>query len=589
MNQWYLMTKKADFQRIAKQYGIDQVTARIIRNRDNVTDEQIEQYLEGDISQLPEPEQMKYVSEAAAIIEKKIKAGKKIRVIGDYDVDGICATYILYRGLTLCGAYVDTVLPDRVKDGYGLHNGMIEDAVRDEIDTIITCDNGIAAMEEIKNAKARKLTFIVTDHHEVPYEENEDGTRTYILPEADVVVDPKREECVDGFKEICGAYVALKVIFALFNRLGMGEEYRKELLVIAGIATVCDVMELRNENRILVRYALKMMKESGNRGLMALLEVNGIDKGEITAYQIGFVIGPCINACGRLENATLALELLKATDEKSAVSGAARLKEMNDTRKELTQDGIRQAVSKIENEGYLQDKILVIYLEQVQESIAGIIAGKIRETYERPVFILTRTENGVKGSARSVAAYSLYDEMTRCKSFFTQYGGHRMAAGLSMQEKDIDEFRRTINKNCRLNEAEFEEKVMIDAAMPISYVTESLISEFKCLEPFGNGNEKPVFAQKNIRFLSEKRMGKNRDMARFLVSDESKKRYTAILFQNLDRFESLVKEKYGEEILQQLSDGLGKEQEIYLDILYYPAVNQYMGNTTLQFIIQDFK
>lgn len=593
MAKWFMAAKKADFRSIAEKFHIDPVISRIIRNRDMVTDEEIRLFLQGNLEDLHDPEMLKDAKKAASILKEKIGQGKKIRIIGDYDVDGICATYILQKGLAVCGANVDAVIPHRMKDGYGINEVLVEQAIENGTDTILTCDNGIAAKEALEFGKGKGLTCIVTDHHEVPYDEIEDD-KVYVLPDVDAIVDPKQEDCPYPFKAICGAVVAYKLIQIMLKECGVDrmrvEQTCRELLELAGIATICDIMPLADENRMIVKTALEYLKDSRNPGLKALISVNELEPSKITSFSIGFVLGPCINATGRLDTAQLALELLQAETFEEAVPLATTLKEYNVNRKEMTEKGVEEATALLGSGIYDGDKVLVLYLPDVHESLAGIIAGRIREKTGKPTFVLTKGEEGVKGSARSIETYSVYEEMTKCSHLFTKYGGHKMAAGLSMKEENVDTFRRTINGNCRLTEEDFEEKILIDVPMPMSYVTHGLIEQLSLLEPFGNGNEKPVFAQKNVTFLKGIKMGKNHNMARFEVTDEQGRRFTLVMFRGLEKFEAYVEQKYGSGTVEKLfSDGGVFADALVMDIIYYPALNEFRGKTTIQFQLQDYK
>ncbi len=593
MAKWFMAAKKADFKSIAEKFHIDPVISRIIRNRDIITEEEIRLFLQGNLSDLHEPKELKDAWKAAEILKEKIGLQKKIRIIGDYDVDGICATYILYKGLSVCGAKVDAFIPHRMKDGYGINELLIEQAISDEVDTILTCDNGIAAKEVLEKGKEQGLTCIVTDHHEVPFEER-DGKKHYILPKVDAVVDPKQEECTYPFSAICGAVVAYKLIQILFEVMQLTPELvkrsQRELLELAGIATVCDIMPLIDENRVIVKKALEYLKDSQNPGLKALISVNELDPLKLTSFSIGFVLGPCINATGRLDTAQLALELLQAKSLEEAMPIASMLKEYNVNRKEMTEQGVEKAMEMLDSGVYDKDRVLILYLPDVHESLAGIIAGRVRERSGKPTFILTKAEEGVKGSARSIENYSVYEEMTKCSHLFTKFGGHKMAAGLSMEEKDIDTFRLLMNQNCTLTEEDFEEKILIDVPMPMEYVTFSLIHQLSVLEPFGNGNEKPIFAQKNIEFCKGSKMGKKQNMARFTVRDENGASYELVLFRGLEKFIAYVDEKFGAGSTDHLFSGEGiKDKSLVMDIIYYPSINEFRGKNTLQFQLQDYK
>lgn len=625
MAKWFVAAKKADFYGIGQRFHISPVLARIIRNRDIEGEEQIEKYLHGSIDRMYDPALLKGSGMAALLLEQKIKEKKPVRVIGDYDADGICSAYILKKGLQTCGAVVDTAIPHRIKDGYGLNEHLVEEAYRDGIDTIVTCDNGIAAAPQIALAKQYGMTVIVTDHHEIPYEETVDpksgkAERRYILPPADVVIDPKQEGDLYPFREICGAMVAFKLMQILFARLGLpgitagncgqtgqagagrqtgtaGEDGKAgqkgvldELLEFAAFATICDVMPLRDENRIVVKQGLALMKQTQNIGLHALMEVNQICPwidGKLSAFHIGFVLGPCLNASGRLDSAKQALELLESRTRESAVAQAAFLKQLNDSRKELTEKFVEEAAEMIEAGPLKEDRVLVVFLPDCHESIAGIIAGRIRERYYKPVFVLTRGEEGVKGSARSIEGYHIYEEMTKCRRFFTKYGGHKMAAGLSMREEDVEAFRREINRICTLTEDDLQERVHIDVPLPVSHVSFDFVEELELLEPFGTGNEKPVFAQKDLLFLSARVLGKTGNVVKFTVQDDAGKRWEMMLFHGKEDFEGCAVKKYGQAALDALYEG--KSAGLLFDVVYYPGVNTWQGNTKLQLVLQKYR
>lgn len=586
MAKWFVSAKKADFNGIGEKYHISPVLARIIRNRDVIEDCQIEKYLRGTLEDVYDGRLLKDMDKAVQILWTKIQERKKIRVIGDYDVDGICATYILKKGLSLCGAKVDTVIPHRVKDGYGINEQLIKEAFEDGVDTIVTCDNGIAAEEQIAYAVSLGITCIVTDHHEVPYE-IVDGVKKYRLPPAEAIIDPKQEECHYPYKNICGGVVAWKVVCELWSRITVSEEERREVLEFAGIATVCDVMELLDENRIVVKEALKSMRNSANIGLKALIRVHDIKPETLSAYHLGFVLGPCFNATGRLDTAERTLELLECRNPREAILIASELKQLNESRKEMTEKGVEDAIDEIEKEQLDKDLVMVVYLPRCHESLAGIIAGRIREKYYKPVFILTKAEECVKGSGRSIEGYSMYEEMNKCKNLFIKFGGHKLAAGLSLEEKNIDIFRRTLNQNCTLTPEDMKEKILIDVPMPLSYVTRDFLKELELLEPFGTGNPKPVFAQKDVNFLSMTIMGKNRNMARFSVEDEQANRFTMVCFRNLDKFLDEVEKKHGMDKLQLLK-APQKNSGIKMNVIYYPSLNEYMGRQEIQYVMQNW-
>ena len=571
MEKWVVSAKKADFQGISNRFGVDPVIARLIRNREYITDEEIDRYLHGKIRNLHSWKQLKGIEDLLNILIQKIKQKKKIRIIGDYDIDGVCSTYILLQGLKTANALVDVDIPDRMKDGYGISKELIERAYEKGIDTIITCDNGISAIEQIAFAKEKNMTVLVTDHHEIPYEEKEDGSIQRFLPNADAIVNPKQEGCPYPFKEICGAMVAFKVVWGLFEKMQISFSEIEKLIPFATIATVGDVMDLVDENRILVKEGLRRIQNTDNEGLKALIRVNNLENREITAYHIGFVLGPCINASGRLSTAKRALELLLSKDTKEASVLVEDLKELNDSRKDMTVKGVEKAVEIIENTELKEDRVLVVYLPECHESLAGIIAGRIRERYTKPVFVLTKGEEGVKGSGRSIEAYHMFQEMVKCKELLTKFGGHPMAAGLSMKEENIEKFRRKLNENCTLTDEDMIEKVVIDVPMPMSYVTIPLIRQLGQLEPFGKGNTKPVFAQKDIRFSKCRVLGKNRNVVKMTAQDGFGFSVECVWFGDGDEFAERLKEK-----------------ELW-DVIYYPSVNSFQGRENIEMIIQNIR
>lgn len=595
MAKWMVAAKKADFDAIANKYHITPVLARIMRNRDIVGDEEIERFLHGGLEDLHSPFLMKDMERAAELILGKIREEKPIRIIGDYDVDGICATYIFLTGIRALFGRVDTVIPHRIKDGYGLNESLIEDAGKDGIDTIITCDNGIAAAVPIQKAKQMGMTVVVTDHHEVPFEETQEG-RKYLLPEADAVVDPKQQACAYPFKQICGAVVAAKLVQSMLLMDGFQEKYAAayrelmdELLTFGALATVCDVMELRDENRIIVKTGLSLMAKTKNLGLKALLMVNGIEDKELSPYHAGFIIGPCMNATGRLDTAKRALALFEEKDWKNAVTIAGDLKSLNDSRKQMTEAGVKEAIAWVEEAKESEDRVLVVYLPDCHESLAGIIAGKVREKYGKPAFVLTKGEEGVKGSGRSIEAYNMYEEMTACKELFTRYGGHKMAAGLSLRgEEDVEAFRKALNENCRLTEEDFEEIVHIDVPMPLAYADRNFIKELSLLEPFGVGNPKPLFARKDISLLSGRKMGKNRNVGKYKIADENGICYEMIYFGDLEDFDNFLQERWGAQAVKKLYESGVPSGEVVIGMAYYPDLNYFAGRETVQIVMQHY-
>lgn len=592
MAKWMVAAKKADFNQIARDYGITPVLARIMRNRDITEEEDIRKFLRGDLTDLHNPFLLKDMEQAVSVLLEKIEKGASIRIIGDYDVDGICATYILLRGLKVLGAKADRVIPHRMKDGYGLNDNLIEDAHKEGINTIVTCDNGIAAAPQIAMANAFGMTVVVTDHHEVPYEETE-GIRNYVLPPAAAVIDPKQTDCTYPFPFICGAVVAMKLILALSERSGRSKEetnhLRDELLPFAALATVCDVMELRDENRIIVKYGLQMMAETDNMGLKALLQATGIEQKEVTPYHAGFILGPCLNATGRLDTASRALSLFETTKWQEAVSIAADLKTLNDSRKKMTEDGVKQAILQVEESDLKNDRVLVVYLPDCHESLAGIIAGKVREKFGKPAFVLTDGEEGIKGSGRSIEAYSMYEEMNGCKELFTRYGGHKMAAGLSMAgQEQMQLFREKINENCTLREEDFEEIIHIDVPMPLAYVSKDFIKELSLLEPFGVGNKKPLFAQKNVKLLSGRIMGKNQNVGKYTIADEAGRTYEMIYFGDMEKWKAFLEEKFGPENVDAVYGGRKPSDDMLFTLAYYPDLNYFGGRESVQIVMQYY-
>lgn len=569
MEKWMVYNKKADFQKIGSEFGIDPVIARLIRNRDIQDMKEIRSYLYGTLAEIPSPWKMKDMERAVQILQKKITQKKKIRIIGDYDIDGVTATCILLKGLKRLNANVDTYIPDRVKDGYGMHEQLIDKALEDGIDTILTCDNGIAAAAEIEYAKKEGLTVIVTDHHDIPFRDTEDG-RIWIIPKADAVVNPKQNDCLYPNKNICGAVVAWKLIWALYERLGIDSDEIWDFLELAAIATVGDVMDLQGENRIIVKEGLKKLSSTSFEGLKALICVNNLEGAEITAYHVGFVIGPCINASGRLDTAARSLELLLADNMEDAMKLADDLYDLNQSRKAMTEQGKEQAIQSIEENNLGKDRVLVVYLPDCHESLAGIIAGRIREAYNKPVFVLTKGADGVKGSGRSIEAYSMYEELVKCSDLLTQFGGHPMAAGLSMEEKNVEFFRRRLNDNCTLTEQELIPKIMIDVPMPISYLSKKLTEQLKVLEPFGKGNSKPLFAQKNLRAVGIRVFGRNRNVAKMLLIDENGIKMDAVYFGEAQEFVDFV------------------QAHDTISVTYYPEINVFQGRENLQAVIKNY-
>ena len=562
--------KHADFKEIGERFGIDQVTARIIRNRDVIGEEAIEKYLHGSRKDFYSPWLLKDMEKAVAILQEKITNKNKIRIIGDYDIDGVMSTYILLVSLRGLGADADMVIPNRIMDGYGINEHLIEQAWEDKRDTIITCDNGIAAATQIQKAKDLGMTVIVTDHHEVPFEETENG-RTEILPPADAVVNPKQKDCGYPFSGLCGAVVAMKVMEALYEKMAPEVDLVDRMLPFAGIATIGDVMDLKDENRILVKEGLQRLHHTTNLGLQELIRVNGLEPENISPYHIGFVLGPCLNASGRLDTAKRALKLLLAETREEAAVLAGDLKNLNESRKEMTAQGVEKAIEQVESTSMMEDTVLVVFLPECHESLAGIIAGRLRERYHKPSFVLTRGEEGVKGSGRSIEAYSMYEKLCECKEYLTKFGGHPMAAGLSLEEENVETFRRKLNERSGLSQEDLVEKVSIDVPMPIHYIRKDLVRELSLLEPFGKGNEKPLFAQKNLWISQLRVFGKNRNVVKMRLTDENGYPMDGVYFGDGDSF---------------AEEARGKQK---IAIVYYPDINVYQGRESLQVIIRHYQ
>lgn len=586
MERWVLLRKGADFEAIGKKYQISPRLACLIRNRDVIGEEAVDRYLNGTISDLYDGMLMKDMDKAIDILQEKILEDKKIRVIGDYDIDGVNATYILLEGLERLGADVDSDIPDRISDGYGLNRHLVERAYEAGVDTLITCDNGIAAADEIAYGKEMGMTVIVTDHHEVPFDE-QDGEKRYRIPPADAVMDPKQPDCLYPFKGLCGAAVAYKLMEALWESMGNDSADLDDLIENVAIATIGDVMDLEDENRIFVKEGLQMLRRTKNPGLKALIECTGIDKNSLNSYHIGFVLGPCINASGRLDTAKRALELLRAGTQKEADILAGDLKALNDSRKDMTEEAVKQAEEQVETTTISKDKVLVVYLPDCHESLAGIVAGRIRENYYKPVFVLTDAEEGVKGSGRSIDGYHMYEELNKCKELLTKFGGHRLAAGLSLPKENVGKFREMLNKNCTLTEEEMKEKVTIDMEMPFGCVTEGLVKELELLEPFGKGNTKPVFAARDVTLLGARILGKNRNVLKLQVQDVNGCRIEAMLFHHADDFLSKLEEQYGKTEVDALLKGRGRQ--IRISMTYYPDINEYMGKKTPQIVVTHYR
>lgn len=596
VEKWYLTCKKVDFDELGKHMNVDPLLIRILANRDLLKEEDMNKFLFGTMKDVHAPSLLKDMDKAVSLIREAIIKKKKIRIIGDYDVDGICSGYILKKGLTYAGGEVDVVIPHRMKDGYGLNVDLIQQAIQDGIQVLITCDNGISAMEAIHQAKEAGITVVVTDHHEVVRDES--GTQ--MLPCADAVVDPKQDGCFYPFKEICGAFVAYKLIDSLLGLNGNALNYKdngpvvlnEELIQAAAMATVCDVMPLLDENRILVKRGLELLRSRPIKGIEALMMENNLEREALSSYHIGFILGPCLNASGRLDAATKGLELMLCENANEASRRAFELKELNEERKQMTLSGVTDGEKYIEEHNLNQDKVLVIFLPDCHESLAGIIAGRIREKYEKPVLVVTRGAEGLKGSARSIDAYSIYEGLCGCKEYLTKFGGHRLAAGFSLEEDNLKIFRQTINAQCTLTDEDFVRKVKIDAAMPFSYATVNLVKQLECLEPFGVSNPKPLFARKNVILLKAMRFGQVKQYAKYTVLDEDNKEVELTLFSQVEEFESFLKNRFGETSflnLYKCSYGNKKpEESIRISVAYQVGINRYQGRESVQFFLKNY-
>lgn len=586
MERWVLLRKGADFKSISRKFHISPYLAVLVRNRGIIGDQAIQDYLYGTIADLYDGMLMKDMDKAVEILLEKIREGARIRIIGDYDIDGVNATYILMEGLRGLGAVVDIDIPDRMTDGYGINQNLIDRAKEAGADTIITCDNGIAAAEEIAYGKSLGMTIVVTDHHEIPYRE-ENGEKKYVLPPADAVVDPKRADCLYPFKGLCGAAVAYKLMEALYEASGKDSADIDYLMEEVAIATVGDVMDLTGENRVFVRQGLEMLQSTSNLGLKALMECTKIDPARISSYHIGFVMGPCMNASGRLDTAKRALELLDAGTKAEADILAGDLKALNDSRKDMTEDAVKQAMELVEQTAAGRDKVLVLYLPKCHESLAGIVAGRIREYYYKPVFVLTDSGEEVKGSGRSIEAYHMYEELNKCSTLLTRFGGHKLAAGLSLPRKNVERFRQGINAVCTLKEEDMQEKVSIDMELPFAQVTEEFIKELELLEPFGKGNPKPVFAQRQVEVLAARLIGKKRNMLRMQVRDSYGTSMGAVYFGDALAYLDEVERHYGAEVKRDFFAGAC--QRIRMSVTYYPGINEYMGEKRVQITLTHYQ
>lgn len=584
--KWLLRNKKVDLKAMSEKYKISQLLCKLMVNRDIIDENIINSYINPVYKYLHSPKTMKDVVIAVDIIKRKIQENKKIRIIGDYDVDGIISVFILYTALKKCGANVDYEIPDRIKDGYGINENIVKVAYDEGVDTIITCDNGISAIDQIQYAKDLGLTVIVTDHHDVPFIE-EDGVRTFLSSQADAIINPKQIECEYKFKSICGAGVAFKLMEALYEEIGMDKEECYKLIEFVAIATVCDVVDLIDENRIFVKNGLEMLNNSKNIGINALKKACGLEDKEITAYHLGFVIGPCLNASGRLDSAKKGLELLLMEDDEEAKNLAQEIVDLNDARKNMTKEGVDRAINIIDSTDINNDKILVVYIPDIHESLAGIVAGRVKEKYNKPTIILTKSEEGVKGSARSIEEYNMFEGLLACKELLDKFGGHPMAAGLSLQEDKVDELRKALNNKCELTDEDLTRKIMIDSSLPLEYLNLHLIEELNVLEPFGKGNAKPVFGVKDAKITKAMLLGKDKNVLKLKLLTNNNITIDAMIFNDLENFESKIIEKYGNEGLDNLYNK--SNNNIPMDFTFYPSINEWNGNKSIQIVVNGIR
>ncbi|PYG87417.1 single-stranded-DNA-specific exonuclease [Ruminiclostridium sufflavum DSM 19573] len=586
MEKWILKNPKNDFNKMSRSLGVSELICRILTNRGIRDYDTAKRFIKPDMEELFDGRAMKDLEKGVLIIKDKIDSGKRIRIIGDYDVDGVISTYILFKALTACGAKADYVIPHRIFDGYGINNGIIETAKKDGIDTIITCDNGISAIEQISFAKKEGLTVIVTDHHDVPFTEDDSSNRIQAAPDADAVIDMKQADCKYPFKLLCGAGVAFKFIQVLYREMNIPEKEETAFYEFLAIATVCDVVDLTGENRILVKNGLRAISNTGNIGLNALMEQTGIKGKEIGVYHLGFIIGPCINASGRLDCAIKGLELLLCTDSGEAARRARELYCLNTERKNMTLAGVEEAVAAIENSSLKNDRVLVVYRPDIHESIAGIIAGKIRERYNAPAFILTDGESCVKGSGRSIDAYNMFEELQKCKELLTRFGGHPLAAGFSLEPCNVEALRMQLNNYSALTEDDLIQKVYIDAQIPVSAVNLATAEALKILEPYGKGNSKPVFADKNISVKRAAVLGANKNVLKLRLLSEGKY-IDCIYFGDIQEFDDYLKERFGEEEVSSMYSG--QKNNIRLDLTFNIDVNEYNGYRNAQLILLNYR
>lgn len=585
--RWFIKNRKADYKSMSLKYGISELMSKLIINRDIFEDEIIKSYVTPEFNKLHNPREMKDLELAVNILKEKIITNKKIRIIGDYDVDGVISVYMLYTALKKCNANVDYEIPDRIKDGYGINEKIIKEAKDDGVDTILTCDNGISAIDQIKYAKELGLTVIVTDHHDIPFVEDENNKKIFLQSDADAILNPKQKDCNYKFKSLCGAGVAFKLIEVLYEEFNIDKEECYKLIEFLAIATVCDVVDLIDENRIFVKKGLEKINNTSNLGLGELIRENEIQDKTISVYHLGFIIGPCINASGRLDNAKKGLRLLLADEEDEAVHLAKELVKLNAERKDMTMKGVEDAIEIIEGTEIINDKVLVVYLPHIHESLAGIIAGRIRERYNAPTLILTNGEEFAKGSGRSIEEYNMFEKLLECKELLEKFGGHPMAAGLSIKEENIDKLRKKLNENAMLKDEDLIKKIKIDCVLPLDQINFSVIEDLEKLEPFGKGNEKALFGIKDVNVIKAQILGKNRNVLKLKLKSNGDKIFDGIYFGDIEEFEQIVCDKYNKEELSKLYDGIFND--VKLDFVFYPNVNEYNGNVSIQIVIQNYR
>lgn len=574
---------------IAHKAGISETLCTILVNRDIYNLKEIENFLNPNLEKLYNPLLMKDMDKGTEIIKKAIVDKKKIAVYGDYDADGVTSTTILYTALKECKANVIYYIPDREKEGYGMCTDRVEKLKQDGVEVIITCDNGIAALDQVERAKELGMTVVITDHHELPFIEAENGEREYVVPKADAIVNPKQTDCYYPFKMLCGAGIAFKFSKLLYEKLNMNPNKYKDLLEFAAIGTICDVVDLKDENRIIAKLGLKSINNTKNLGLRALIKETSLNEKNITSYNIGFIIGPCINATGRLDTAALSVELFLCKDIKRAENLAKQLRNLNLQRQEITMEGVEEITNTIENSTLKDDKVLVIYKDNIHESIAGIVSGRIKDAYNRPTIVLTKGKDMPKGSGRSIDGYNLFEELMKCKEYIHKFGGHPMAAGLTIKEENIDKLRKVLNEKCILKDEDFVPKIRIDKRLPLKYISLDLIDNLQCLEPFGKGNSSPILAEKNIKVEGIRVLGKDQNTLKLTCRvEDTNRRIDALAFGKVEEFKRDLENIYGDKNVDNIINN-PLMAGVKLDLIYYPMINEYNGNVYTQLRVIDYR